>query len=351
MNDIDQKYMFRCLELARLGAGQVAPNPMVGAVLVYDDRIIGEGYHEKYGEAHAEVNCIRSVADTNRELIPLATLYVSLEPCAHYGKTPPCSDLIIREGIKRVVIGCRDPFQEVAGKGIAKLEMAGVRLFVGMLEKESKELNRRFFTWVKEKRPYVIIKWARSANGKMAGNSEERTLISNEYTNRLVHRWRSEEAAIMVGTRTALLDNPSLTNRLWMGHQPVRIVLDKTLRLPPHLNIFDQKEITLVFNEVKEGQDGNIHYCKLTNEKSLVRQILLSCYEKGLQSILVEGGAQLLQSFINEGFWDEARVITNESLFMAEGVAAPLLPASVQTSVQKLASDTIQYIRPVKMTN
>lgn len=351
MSDIDQKYMFRCLDLARLGAGYVAPNPQVGAVLVHQDRIIGEGYHQQYGEAHAEVNCIRSVSSEDQDLIPLSTLYVSLEPCAHQGKTPPCSDLIIQKGIKRVVIGCRDPFPEVDGKGIEKLKAAGIELSVGVLEKESKAINRRFITWVKEKRPYIILKWAQSANGKIAGLTEERVKISNDFTNRLVHRWRSEEASILVGTQTARLDNPALTNRLWTGKQPVRMVLDKALQLPANLQIFDQQTTTLVFNEHKEGKEGNIQYCLLTKEKSVVQQILLTCYTRGLQSILVEGGANLLQHFITEGFWDEARVITNENLFLAEGLSAPILSAAKQLHIEILGSDTIQYLHPVGLTH
>lgn len=351
MSDIDQKYMFRCLELARLGAGYVAPNPLVGSVLVYQDRIIGEGYHQHYGAAHAEVNCLQSVSDEDQDLITAATLYVSLEPCAHYGKTPPCSDLIIRKGIKRVVIGCRDPFPEVDGKGIEKLEAAGIAVTVGVLEKESVEINKRFFCWVKRKRPYIILKWAQSANGKIAGSTEERVKISNDFTNRLVHRWRSEEAAILVGSRTARMDNPALTNRLWTGKQPVRMVLDTNLQLPANLTLFDQQAATLVFNGRKEGSEDDIVYCLLAKEKSLIEQVLLTCYKRGLQSILVEGGAQLLQHFITEGIWDEARVITNETLFLAEGLSAPVLSASKQSHIEKLGTDTIQYLYPVRLTH
>jgi diaminohydroxyphosphoribosylaminopyrimidine deaminase/5-amino-6-(5-phosphoribosylamino)uracil reductase len=205
---------------------------MVGAVLVYEDRIIGEGYHQLYGKAHAEVNCINSVKEEDQPLIARSTIYVSLEPCAHYGKTPPCADLIIARRIPRVVVGCRDPFPEVDGKGIEKLRAAGVEVTVGVLEAECKELNRRFFTFHTQHRPYIVLKWAQSMNGRIAGDGEGRVLISNAYTNRLVHRWRSEEAGILVGTRTALADDPALTARLWNGPDPVRLVIDKELRLP-----------------------------------------------------------------------------------------------------------------------
>ena len=236
--------MTRCLQLAQLGAGNVAPNPMVGAVLVYEEKIIGEGYHRKYGEAHAEVNCINSVKESNRELIEKSTLYVSLEPCSHYGKTPPCSDLIIQNKIKKVVIGCQDIYKEVSGKGILKLRNAGVEVISGVLEKESVDLNKRFFTFHQKFRPYIILKWAQTANTKI-GSTNERILISNEYTNRLVHKWRSEEAAVLVGTNTAVQDDPFLTTRLWKGKNPVRIVIDKELKLPPSLNIFDTNSQTI----------------------------------------------------------------------------------------------------------
>ena len=261
-------YMRRCLELATLGCGNVAPNPMVGAVLVFNDRVIGEGYHQKYGEAHAEVNCIDSVAEADKKLISSSTLYVSLEPCAHFGKTPPCADLIIQHKIPRVIIGCRDPFKEVDGKGIEKLKAAGVHIETGILEDDCRELNKRFFSFHTKQRPYVILKWAQTADGFIAATNHppgERTLkesaekkerlhISNEYSNRLVHKWRSEEAAILIGTNTALLDDPELTTRLWPGRSPVRLILDMDLRLPAHLKIFDRSVRTIVFNSIKEEE-------------------------------------------------------------------------------------------------
>lgn len=235
----DELYMQRCLQLAQLAAGHTAPNPMVGAVLVHDGVIIGEGYHKQYGGPHAEVNCINSVAEEHKHLIPSSFIYVSLEPCAHYGKTPPCADLIIRNKIPKVVVGCRDPFKQVDGKGIEKLVNAGIDVTVGVLEKECRQVNRRFFTFHTQHRPYVLLKWAQTGDGKIASYSEERLLISNDISNKLVHKWRSEEAAILVGTNTALMDNPSLTNRLWSGKSPIRLVIDMDLRLPKHLQLFN----------------------------------------------------------------------------------------------------------------
>ncbi|HJW16280.1 MAG TPA: bifunctional diaminohydroxyphosphoribosylaminopyrimidine deaminase/5-amino-6-(5-phosphoribosylamino)uracil reductase RibD, partial [Flavisolibacter sp.] len=249
-----EKYMARCLQLAQLGAGNVAPNPMVGAVLVYNDAIIGEGYHEKYGAAHAEVNCINSVIDGERHLISQSTLYVSLEPCAHFGKTPPCADLIVKLKIPKVVIGCRDPFVQVDGKGIEKLLAAGVEVTTGILEKECKELNKLFFTFHTLHRPYIILKWAQTSDGKIAyptlrkksSSPVSRLFITNAYTNRLVHKWRSEQMAILVGTNTAMHDDPSLNTRLWPGNSPVRLVIDKELALPPGLKLFDGSIPTIV---------------------------------------------------------------------------------------------------------
>lgn len=341
MKETDQTYMHRCLELARLGAGSVAPNPMVGAVLVYENRIIGEGYHQVYGEAHAEVNCINSVSVANASLIPLSTLYVSLEPCAHFGKTPPCSDLIIRHQIKTVVIGCRDPFTEVDGKGIEKLQKAGVAVTIGVLESECRELNKRFFTFVTQHRPYIILKWAQTANGLIAGEGDERLLISHAYTNRLVHQWRSEEAAIVVGTNTALADDPSLSNRLWTGKHPVRIVVDRNLRLPATLNLFDQQQKTIVINTIKTEEKENLSYQKIAATDDTIDAILKLAYKANLQSILVEGGANLLQSFINKGLWNEARIITNPLLTVSKGLQAPVLPAAIPAKTEHIATDIV----------
>ncbi|MEO5948221.1 MAG: bifunctional diaminohydroxyphosphoribosylaminopyrimidine deaminase/5-amino-6-(5-phosphoribosylamino)uracil reductase RibD [Chitinophagaceae bacterium] len=355
--DIHQKYMQRCLELAKNGAGFVAPNPMVGAVLVYEDRIIGEGWHQQYGEAHAEINCINdAIMRLNPEsgrkhtIIEKSTLYVSLEPCAHFGKTPPCADHIIKHKIPKVFIGCRDPFQEVNGKGIQKLKAAGVEVISEVLENECKELNKRFFTFHEKKRPYVILKWAQTSDKFIGAETCERLLISNEYSNRLVHQWRSEEASILIGTNTALHDDPELTTRLWEGNSPIRLVLDMNLRLPLHLKLFDRKEKTIVFNALKQEENENLIYYKIEKEKNTVLEIVNALYQLNIQSVIVEGGAKLLQSFIDGALWDEARVISNEEparpaggLIINNGINAPKLIASIKVNEEKILSDRIDY--------
>lgn len=338
----DEKYMSRCIQLAKLGAGNVAPNPMVGAVLVYDDRIIGEGYHKNYGEAHAEVNCINSVPDEQKSLIENSTMYVSLEPCSHLGKTPPCSNLIIQQKIKKVVIGCRDIYEEVDGKGIEKLQNAGLDVITGVLEDECRYLNKRFFTFHQQKRPYIILKWAQSANAKMGSKNRERILISNDYSNRLVHKWRGEQAGILVGTNTALRDDPSLTTRLWKGKNPARIVIDLQLELPASLNIFNDNSKTIIYNLCKNSSEKNIEYIQLKPEE-LLKSLLSSLYENDIQSLLVEGGAKTLQSFIDQDLWDEARIITNREMIIEEGVDAPEMKNFKLVQREKLFSDEITY--------
>lgn len=323
--------MFRCIELARKGAGYVAPNPMVGAVLVQDDRIIGEGWHTRYGEAHAEVGAIGQATRSGQtNSTSNSTLYVSLEPCAHFGKTPPCADLIIRTGIPKVVIGCRDPFEAVNGKGIEKLRAAGIEVVEGILEKECRDLNKHFFTFHEKKRPYIILKWAQTADGFMAGASDApRLLISNEYSNKRVHQWRSEEAGILVGTNTALQDDPELTNRLWTGPSPVRLVLDMDLRLPASLKLFNGQQKTIIFNSIRSEEHHNMIYYRLDKNKSLISQLMEALYQLKIQSVLVEGGQQLLDTFIQSGSWDEARVITNKSMETGAGLSAPVLKNTV----------------------
>ncbi len=334
--------MERCLQLAKLGAGNVAPNPMVGAVLVYEDRIIGEGYHQQYGQAHAEVNCIGSVKDEDRALIQKSKLYVSLEPCAHYGKTPPCADLIVANKIPEVIIGCKDDYLEVNGKGIEKLQANGVRVVTGVLEKECIALNKRFFTFHQQKRPYIILKWAQSNNGKISGADDKRIFISNALTNRLVHKWRSEEAAILVGTNTALKDDPALTTRLWPGNDPVRLVIDDTLQLPSTLKLFDGSVKTLVFNTLKQQEGEGLLFYKI-NKANGIKEIQEALYQFRLQSVIVEGGAKLLQSFINAGLWDEARIITNTILQIEKGIDAPILNEAVLQKQDQLLDDSIGY--------
>ena len=336
--------MHRCLELAKLAAGNVAPNPMVGAVLVYEKRIIGEGYHKKFGEPHAEVNCINSVNEEDKDFIDKSTLYVSLEPCSHFGKTPPCTDLIIKNKIPKVVIGCKDVYKKVKGEGIKKLQDADVEVITGISEKECKELNKRFFTFHQRQRPYIILKWAESANGK-TGSNNERVLISNEYSNRLVHKWRSEEATILIGTNTALRDDPFLTTRLWNGNDPIRLVIDMNLRLPSHLKVFNKEVRTIIFNKLKHEENGNLAFYKIEVENIIV-QILNALYQMQIQSVLVEGGAKLLQFFIDAGLWDEARIIRNEELVISNGLDAPKLKNGVIINEEKLFTDSISYFLP-----
>ncbi|HSN08639.1 MAG TPA: bifunctional diaminohydroxyphosphoribosylaminopyrimidine deaminase/5-amino-6-(5-phosphoribosylamino)uracil reductase RibD [Hanamia sp.] len=340
----EEKYMSRCIQLAKLGAGNVAPNPMVGAVLVYNDRIIGEGYHKKYGEAHAEVNCINNVPAEQKSLIEKSTMYVSLEPCSHFGKTPPCSNLIIQQKIKKVVIGCRDIYEEVDGRGIEKLRNAGLEVITGVLEDESRELNKRFFTFHQQKRPYIILKWAQSANGKIGSEHGERLFISNEYTNRIVHKWRSEEAGILVGANTALKDDPSLTTRLWKGKNPVRIVIDPHLKLPASLKIFTDESKTIIYNLIKNSSEKNIEYIQIRPD-NLLESLVSSLYESDIQSILVEGGAKTLQSFIDQNLWDEARVITNGEMIIEEGVNAPAMKNFDLVQQETYFSDMISYFK------
>jgi len=355
----DEIYIHRCLQLAELAQGDVAPNPMVGAVLVYDNKIIGEGYHMRFGEAHAEVNCINSVKQEYYHIISQSTLYVSLEPCTHFGKTPPCAELILEKKIPKVVIGCSDPFVQVNGKGIEKLQCAGVDVTVGVLEEDCKQLNRRFFTFQTEHWPYIVLKWAQTADNKIATRSggANRLLISNEYTNRIVHKWRGEEAAILVGTNTALYDNPELTQRLWPGKNPLRLIVDMDLRLPPSLKVFNDAASTIIFNSKQHSEDLHwntfspssvdesvgVMYYMVTEDVSLVHQICNALYQLKIQSVLIEGGAQLLQSFIDEDMWDEARVITNEDMIIGEGLAAPVLNQYNLKAVDHLNGDFVRY--------
>jgi len=338
--------MYRCLELAKLGSGNVAPNPMVGAVMVYNDQIIGEGYHQKYGEAHAEPKCIRHVVENGHgDLISRSTLYVSLEPCVHFGKTPPCADLIIRNKIPKVVVGCRDPFKEVDGKGIEKLKNAGIEVEFGILEKECKELNKRFLGFHTLHRPYIILKWAQTLNCKMAGQGSDRLFITNEFTNRIAHKWRSEEASVLIGTNTALMDDPGLTTRLWTGNSPVRLVIDMDLKLPPHLKIFDGQVRTIVFNKLKHEESDDLLFYQVTEDVSLVHQIINALYQLKILSVIVEGGAKLLQSFIDENLWDEARVITNEELIVNAGLDSPQFISASKMGEEKIFTDKVEFFK------
>ena len=345
MQSLPESYMHRCIELASLGAGYTAPNPMVGAVLVYGDRIIGEGYHAVYGGPHAEVVCIGSVKAADQPLIARSTLYVSLEPCAHFGKTPPCADLIIDKGIPRVVIGCRDPFVQVNGRGIDKLKAAGVEVTEGLLETACRELNKRFFCFQSEKRPYIILKWAQSLNGCTAKGDYSRVQISNPFSNRLVHRWRAQEASILVGTNTALLDDPALSVRQWSGPNPIRLVLDLGLRLPHSLQVFDRRIKTIVFNRQLHREEDNLVHYRLPTNTPLLESLMAALYELKIQSVLVEGGTKLHQTFLNGALWDEVRVIENDQLLLEDGIKAPVISAGSLQGKDRLQSDQIYYFK------
>ena len=319
----DEKYMMRCIQLARNGCLGAAPNPMVGAVVVCDGQIIGEGYHARCGEAHAEVNAINCVKDES--LLRRSTLYVSLEPCAHYGKTPPCARLIVSKGIPKVVIGCQDPFSKVSGKGIEILRNAGCEVVLGVLEKACQDLNKAFFTVQLKHRPFITLKWAQSADGFMdvIRDGDEPVKLSSPLTQMVAHKRRSEHQAIMVGTRTAWLDNPSLNVRAWSGPQPLRIVIDKDLTLPRQLNLFDDSQPTLVVTEKSETIAGAMTFLA-DFKRSILPQLMEELLRRNIQSLLVEGGAQLLQSFIDEGLWDEIYVEQCPQV-LGHGILSPSL--------------------------
>ncbi len=320
----DDFFMSRCIQLAKNGRANTAPNPMVGAVIINNDKIIGEGYHVKCGESHAEVNAIRSVKKS--ELLKSSTIYVSLEPCSHYGKTPPCADLIIEKGIPKIVVGCVDPFNKVSGKGIQKLRDAGRDVKVGILEKECLELNKKFILANTLNRPYIILKWAQSADGFIDKKRKDGKpiLFSSPLTQMLVHKKRSEVNAILVGTRTALLDNPSLTVRQWYGKNPIRIVLDKDLNLPSNLHLFDNSIQTFVFTEKEKENFLNTKYITLDFDVNLPQKILNVLQSLQIQSIIIEGGRVTLQSFIDLNLWDEA-YIEKTKIILGSGVKSPVL--------------------------
>lgn len=339
----DELYMQRCLQLAAMGAGSVAPNPMVGAVLVNNNIVLGEGFHQQYGEAHAEVNCINNVPTEKAHLIPSSTLYVSLEPCNHTGQTGPCTEFIISHNIKKVVVACRDSYEKVSGSGIFALQQAGIEVIEGILEKEAQFLNRRFFTFHKEQRPYIILKWAQTANGFLGDNSGKRLKISNELTDRIVHKWRSEEDAIMVGTNTAGTDNPTLTTRLWPGKNAVRLVIDKHLKLSPQLHIFNAAAPTIIINTKKHSEEGNLFYYQTAEEENMLAVVINLMHQRKLISLIVEGGTTLLQSFIDAGLWDEARVISSKNITVSNGLRSPSLTGCTLQQSENIEDDAIQY--------
>ncbi|WP_457618597.1 bifunctional diaminohydroxyphosphoribosylaminopyrimidine deaminase/5-amino-6-(5-phosphoribosylamino)uracil reductase RibD [Lutibacter sp.] len=343
--NIHEKYIKRCIELAKNGLGATYPNPMVGSVIVLNDIIIGEGWHRKSGESHAEVNAINSVKD--KTLLKNATIYVNLEPCSHYGKTPPCANLIVEEGIKNVVIGSIDSNSKVSGKGVEHLKKHGCNVIVGVLENECKNLNRRFFTFHTKKRPFIILKWAETANGffdKLRNEATENVpnWISNQYSQQLVHKMRAENEAVLVGTRTALNDNPSLNVRNWGGKNPVRVIIDRTLKIPLNCNLFKGSSKIIVFTEEnpKKRIDKHVFFEKIDFSEDIPNQICDVLYTHEIQSVIIEGGAKTLQSFINKNLWDEAFVFIGDVIFK-DGLKSPKLE-KVPTEIKKISTDTLK---------
>lgn len=331
--EVHEEYMHRCLQIAAYAKGRVSPNPMVGAVLVYNGKIIGEGYHQEYGKHHAEVNAINSVKD--KSLLSKATLYVSLEPCSHYGKTPPCAELIIKSHISKVIVATLDPFPKVSGRGVKILQDAGIDVKIGVLEKEAKLLNKEFITYNIKKRPYIYLKWAQSKNGYI---DEERdnniqkkpVIISNQFTQILVHKLRTEVDGIMVGTNTAIKDNPSLSARLWYGKNPERITFDSKGRIPKTYNLFTDSNKSIIFTEkVKEITIiNNVTYVPIVFNDDMYRSVLDYLFKNQIQSIMIEGGTKLLQSFINKNLWDEAYIETS-NVEINKGIKAPSVQGNV----------------------
>ena len=342
---IHEKYIRRCIELAKNGLGTTYPNPLVGSVIVYENKIIGEGWHKKSGEPHAEVNAVNSVKD--KSLLKKATIYVSLEPCSHFGKTPPCCDLIIQNKIPNVVIGTVDPNIKVAGNGIKKLMEAGIHVTVGILEEECNELNKRFFTFHEKKRPYIILKWAESQDGFIAPKEKlekKPVWITNPYSRQLVHKWRTEEQAILVGTQTAIDDNPKLNARDWSGNNPIRVVLDQNNRIPKDNYIFDNQVKTILFSKFKQAiEKENSIFEYIDFEQNIANQIIQSLYQHQIQSIIIEGGRQTLQTFIDANLWDEARIFVG-SVEFKEGTKAPNLPKN-QFKKQSIGNDQLILTR------
>jgi diaminohydroxyphosphoribosylaminopyrimidine deaminase/5-amino-6-(5-phosphoribosylamino)uracil reductase len=340
----DELYMKRCLELAEMGNGQVSPNPLVGCVIVSGGRIIGEGYHQKYGQAHAEVNAVNTVlaqfGDEAAALLQAATVYVSLEPCAHFGKTPPCAELLIRHRVKKVVVGNRDPFPDVDGKGIGKLLNAGIEVVSGVLEAECSFVNRRFFTRIGKNRPYIILKWARTANGYFAPKNSVQQWISGPLAKKLVHKWRTEEDAVLVGKQTVIADNPQLSAREWPGRNPVRIMIDKNLEVDPASFIYNDQAKTIILNEKQTDVVGNIHFIQMEDmQYYLPQKIAYQLYLMDIQSIIIEGGANILNQFIAAGLWDEARVF-NSAQSWDTGILSPQINGKIN-SVTAIGDDQI----------
>ena len=343
MMTTDERYMQRCLFLARKAIGYTYPNPLVGSVIVHEGKIIGEGWHTKAGEPHAEVNAIASVKD--KDLLKESTLYVNLEPCAHFGTTPPCADLIIEKEIPKIVIGCVDIYSKVAGKGIERLQQAGREVIVGVLEAESQALNKRFFTFHAQKRTYIILQWAQTRDGFIAPLQQVQQApvwISNVFSQQLTHLWRAQEGAILVGKHTVEKDNPSLTTRHWVGNDPLRLVIDNDNSLSKKLAVF-QGDPTVVFTSVQAFDTPHISFAPLSSSVSMPKQVCNYLYEQQVQSLIVEGGAQVLQQFIDEGLWDEARIFVGSSQF-SDGLKAPQLRGNLITT-QEIEGDYLFVLK------
>lgn len=334
----DELFMQRAFDLAQLSRGLVSPNPLVGCVIVHNTHIIGEGRHEHYGQAHAEVNAVAAVKD--QTLLKDSTVYVNLEPCSHFGKTPPCADMLVKHQVKKVVIANADTNPLVGGQGIEKLKASGIEVVTGILETEGRELNKRFFTFIEKKRPYIILKWAETADGFIARENFDSKWISNEHSRQLVHKWRTEEDAVLVGTSTALHDNPSLTARDWPGRSPVRIVIDRQSRLPDTLALFNCQQPTLVYTTTKSQSNTNLEFIRL-EEIDFQHHLLNDLYTRNIQSVIIEGGATTLQQFINSGLWDEARVFTSDQNF-GSGIPAPQFNGNL-INRESVMNDTLTY--------
>ncbi len=333
-------FMQICLNLASKAFPYNAPNPMVGCVIVCDNKIIGQGYHKKYGKKHAEVNAIESVE--NKELLLKSTLYVNLEPCSHFGKTPPCSNIIIKHKIPNVVIGCVDSNSKVSGSGIQKLKDAGINVSTGILEKKSRYLNRRFFTFHEKKRPYIILKWAKSKDGLMAPKNQTGSFwMTSKESKKLVHRWRSEEQAILVGKNTVIKDDPQLTVRECKGKNPIRITIDKKLQISKDMKIFNNDASTIVFNQIMNKEINTTKFFKISFE-NLIDNILLYLYKIGIQSVIIEGGQKILKSFIDINQWDEARIFTTKKM-LKEGLKSPIL-VNLKGVKKQIGDDTLEII-------
>jgi diaminohydroxyphosphoribosylaminopyrimidine deaminase / 5-amino-6-(5-phosphoribosylamino)uracil reductase len=337
--------MYRCIELAQLGAGNVAPNPMVGTVLVYNERIIGEGYHMQFGKAHAEVNCLNAVQENDKQHIHKSILFVSLEPCAHTGKTPPCVNMILENKIPHVVIGCRDSFEKVNGKGIDKLKAAGVKVDIGILEKECISLNKYFFTFYEKKRPYIILKWAQTMDGFISDEKSNPIKISNEATNIAVHKWRIETASILVGTKTIETDNPFLTSRKWEGKNPIRFVVDIRLKLPKQSNVFNNDAQTIIINNFKSAKEDDLLFFKIEKNETVLQAMVRCCNEEKVNAVMVEGGAKTINEFIAEDLWDEAIIITNTKMKIGKGIKSPILQNETIFESKNILTDKIDFYK------